>query len=111
MKKGGLVGQQEILVLAAIMNLADNAYGVSIQSEIETKTQRKMSTASIYLVLTRLTEKGFVKTRMGQATKLRGGRRKCFYDVTAKGKKEFRETLRSLMPMIAPYVSQWGMTE
>lgn len=110
MKRKSKLGQQDILVLAAIMHLGETAYGVSIKQEIETRSKQKTSTATIYLSLSRLEEKGYVKTRIGEAEPQRGGRRKCFYNVTGEGERVFRESLASLMPMVEPFAKKWGLT-
>jgi DNA-binding PadR family transcriptional regulator len=55
-------------------------------------------------VLNRLEEKGLVKSRLGEATSVRGGKRKRYYSVTSAGKagllraREVREQLWSIIP-------------
>lgn len=108
-KKKNKMGQQDLLVLAAILHLGEGAYGVSIQREIEDTSKQKTSTATVYLALSRLEERGFVSTRIGEAEPQRGGRRKCYYEITRKGEAAFRETLSSLMPMVEPFAKKWGL--
>ncbi|MEZ5346889.1 MAG: PadR family transcriptional regulator [Pyrinomonadaceae bacterium] len=108
-KKKNKLGQQDILVLAAILHLGKTAYGVSIRQEIETKTGQKTSTATVYLALNRLQDRGFVKTRIGDAEPQRGGRRKCFYEVTRKGEAVFQDALASMMPMVETFAREWGL--
>ncbi len=110
MRRKAKLGQQDILVLAAILHLGDSAYGVSIKNEIETRSKQETSTATIYLSLSRLEGKGFVTTRIGDAEPQRGGRRKCFYKITGEGEKVFKECLSSLMPMIDTFAKEWGLT-
>jgi DNA-binding PadR family transcriptional regulator len=110
MKKKAKLGQQDILVLAAILHLGEAAYGVSIKNEIETRSNQETSTATIYLSLSRLEEKGFVTSRIGDALPQRGGRRKCFYKITGEGETAFKECLSSLMPMVEPFAKEWGLT-
>ncbi len=90
MAKKNKLGQQDILVLAAILHLGENAYGVSIQSEIETRSKQETSTATVYLALNRLEGKKFVTARIGEAEPQRGDRRMCFYDITAEGEMVFK---------------------
>jgi len=40
----------------------------------------------VHAVLNRLESKGFLKSRLGEATKMRGGKRKRFYQLTIPGK-------------------------
>ena len=83
--KGTYIGEFEELVLLAIGALADEAYGVAIKDFIAEKTGRKSSIGALHSALSRLEDKGFVKTRIGEATKIRGGRRKKFYNITIGG--------------------------
>ena len=108
-KKKNKLGQQDLLVLGAILHLGDQAYGVSIQREIENRSGQSTSTATVYLALNRLEEKGYVKTKIGDAEPQRGGRRKCFYNLTGAGEKAFKESLASLMPLVEPFARKWGL--
>jgi DNA-binding PadR family transcriptional regulator len=89
----------EELVLLTIASLAADAYGVSIKEFIETRTQRIISIGTLHSTFTRLEEKDFITSYMGEPTAERGGRRKRFYEVTKSGKialyemKEFRDEL------------------
>lgn len=82
----GYLGEFEELVLLTIAVLGEDAYGVSIQSEIESRASRSISIGALHSTLTRLEEKGYLKSKMGGATQSRGGRRKRFYQVTQGGK-------------------------
>lgn len=88
--KGTYLGELEEIVLLTIAVLYDQAYGVSIVEEIETRTGRKLSLGAAYTVLLRLEEKGFVNSREGNATKTRGGRRKKLYTITSSGEQALR---------------------
>jgi DNA-binding PadR family transcriptional regulator len=65
--------EQEIL--AAVIALNGDGYGVSIQTKIEETVGRAPSLGSIYASLDRLQERGFVTCTQGEATAERGGRR------------------------------------
>jgi PadR family transcriptional regulator, regulatory protein PadR len=83
-------------LLLAIIALHPNGYGVSIQEHIRERTGREPSTGSIYASLDRLEEKGFVKTRQGEATPERGGKRKLYFTITAPGQRTLRESLQAI---------------
>jgi PadR family transcriptional regulator, regulatory protein PadR len=83
-------------LLLAILGLHPNAYGITIQDHIKTRTGREPSTGSVYASLERLEEKGFVKSRQGEATAERGGKRKLYFTVTAPGQHALRESLRAI---------------
>lgn len=82
-----MLGEFEYLLLTAAVRLADEAYGAAIRQEIETTTKRKCSIGALYTTLDRLEKKGLIKTWMGEATAVRGGRPKRMVQVTAKGMK------------------------
>ena len=82
-----MLGEFEYLLLTAAVRLGDEAYGASIRQEIENRTQRRCSIGALYTTLDRLEMKGLLKTWMGEATPVRGGRPKRMVRVTAKGVK------------------------
>lgn len=90
------LGEFEELVLLTVAALGDNAYGVSIQEDIETRCKRSISIGALHSTITRLEEKGFLKSWTGGATQERGGRSKRYFEVTQAGKKALTEakTLR-----------------
>jgi PadR family transcriptional regulator, regulatory protein PadR len=69
---------------------------VSIQEHIKERTGRELSTGSIYASLDRLEEKGFVKSRQGEATPERGGKRKLYFSITAPGRRALTESLQAI---------------
>ena len=83
-------------LLLAIIALHPNAYGVAIQEHIKERTGREPSTGSIYASLDRLEEKGFVRSRQGEATPERGGKRKLYFTITAPGRRALNESLRAI---------------
>ncbi|UII22505.1 PadR family transcriptional regulator [Fulvivirga ligni] len=81
------LGEFEELVLLMVAALHDEAYGVSILENLETKLDKRVNISAIHVALKRMEEKGFVQSRYGGITNDRGGRRKKFYVITAFGKK------------------------
>lgn len=82
--------------LLAIVALQPSAYGISIQDHIARNAGYEPSAGSIYASLDRLEEKGFVRSKQGEATRERGGRRKLYFSVTAPGQKALRELLKAV---------------
>jgi PadR family transcriptional regulator PadR len=80
-----MLGEFEYLLLTAATRLGEQAYGAAIRQEVENATGRACSIGALYTTLDRLELKGLIKTRMGDATPQRGGRRKRMVRVTAKG--------------------------
>lgn len=85
------LGELEGLVLLTITALGENAYGVSIQQDLEDRCRRTISIGALHSTITRLEEKGLLKSWLGGATQERGGRSKRYYDITPSGKKVLQE--------------------
>jgi len=83
-----MLGEFEYLVLSSAARLGSGAYGVTIGDEIERVTGRRCSIGALYTTIDRLEKKGFLQTRMGEATSERGGRRKRQVRLTAEGRRE-----------------------
>jgi PadR family transcriptional regulator PadR len=91
-----MLGELEQQLMLATLRLRDNAYGISIQDTIEERTGHNYSIGSIYAALNRLEEKGFVKSRQGEPTPERGGRRKMYFELTGTGAKALNQSLSAL---------------
>jgi DNA-binding PadR family transcriptional regulator len=102
--KGTNLGEFEELVLLTIAALVNDAYSVAICDELEKYADRSVKLGVVHAVLNRLEEKGYVKSQLGEATQVRGGKRKRYYTVTNAGKaaiiraKEVRDQLWSIIP-------------
>jgi PadR family transcriptional regulator, regulatory protein PadR len=86
------LGELEELVLLTVAVLGQEAYGVSIQKEIASRSNRRITIGGLHSTITRLEEKGFLKSWIGGATAERGGRSKRFYEITSLGRKAVSET-------------------
>ncbi len=89
MKKFQL-GEFEEIVILTIGILNNEAYSVSIKDEIETRLSRNVSMGAMHTALKRLEDKGYLKSFAGEATEERAGRPKCYFEITALGKKAMR---------------------
>src|SRR5688572_20475992 len=97
----------EELVLLMVAALHDEAYGVSVLENLEGELDRKLNISAIHVALTRMEEKGYVKSRFGGITEDRGGRRKKYYVITALGKRMLDEqyALRTSLYKQIPKIS------
>lgn len=86
------LGEFEELVLLTVATLGDNAYGVSIQQDIQERCNRNISIGALHSTISRLEEKGLLKSWLGGATQERGGRSKRYFDITNSGKSALTET-------------------
>jgi|SRR5687768_1548388 len=102
--KGTNLGEFEEIVLLTIAALVNDAYSVSICDELAKNLGRPAKLGVVHSVLNRLEDKGYVKSKLGEATSARGGKRKRFYTVTNGGKaaliksRELRDQLWDRIP-------------
>lgn len=81
------LGQFEQIVLLAVLQLREDAYGMRIRLEIKDRTNRDVSLGAVYTTLERLEAKGFVSSCVGEPTPERGGRAKKYFKVKAAGQR------------------------
>jgi len=106
MKKYQL-GEFEEVVMLTVGILHNDAYGVSIKKEIESRLSRNVSVGALQTALRRLEQKGYLKSRDGEATQERAGRPKRYFQITAYGKKamEYSKSTRdSLWEAIPKFI-------
>jgi PadR family transcriptional regulator, regulatory protein PadR len=100
------LGEFEELILTMVAALQDEAYGASITTEIEQRLSREVTLSAVHVTLYRLEDKGYIKSKVGGATKERGGRRKRIYTITSAGlsilkaMKEARIDLWKMVPQL-----------
>jgi len=92
--KGDKLGEFEEFALLAVHALKDGTYGVPVQQYMEKQTGRVVTMGAVYAALARLEEKGYVRSVLGDATPVRGGKRKRQYEATAAGIKALHELKR-----------------
>lgn len=85
-------GEFEQLVLLSILQLKDNAYGMSIRRDIEDRTERRTALGAVYTTLERLEAKGYVSSWTSSPTPKRGGRAKRIFQVRPLGKAALRNS-------------------
>src|SRR5437867_2652368 len=93
------LGEFEQIVLLAVLRLGDDAYGVPIRLEIETRTGRSITVGALYRTLDRLEAKGYVASSFSDPTPQRGGRSKRYFKVRAPGLRTLRASRESLAAM------------
>ena len=90
----------EQLVLLALLSLeGDAAYGMNIRRVLLENAGRDVSVPTVYSALDRLESKGFVSSRLGEATRERGGRAKKLFDVEPSGVRALEESRQTLETM------------
>jgi PadR family transcriptional regulator PadR len=100
------LGEFEEVVLLTIAILQGEAYGIAIIDEMEKRLNRKVSIGALQTVMRRLENKGLLRSAFGEATKIRGGKRKRYFTLTKEGHrvlleaKEQRLALWSAIPKV-----------
>ena len=101
MGRSARLGHFEREILMALVRLRENAYGVTIRQEVEKRTGRTVAVGAIYTALGRLERKGYVSSRMGAATAVRGGRAKKYFAINASGVEALNEARVSLQGAVS----------
>lgn len=93
------LGEFEQLVLFALVDLEDEAYGAAIGRSIERRTGRSVSAGALYTGLERLRTRGLVSAEVGEPTARRGGRRRKYYRLEPAGALELSRSVRLMRSM------------
>ena len=102
------LGEFEQLVLLALLRLGPESYGASLRREIESRTGRALSISAVYVTLDRLEDKGLVRSRIGEPTPERGGRRKKHYALLPSGRRAVARAYRTFKVMVDGLEGQLG---
>ena len=94
-----VLGEFEQIVMLALLRLGSDAYGATVCAEIEKRSGRGVSVSAVHTTLERLEQKGLVKSRIGEPTPQRGGKRKRHYEMAPLGLKALQASYRSLRNM------------
>lgn len=117
MAKHDSIGQFEQLVLTAVLNLREDAYGVTIHAKVaELARPKAVSLGAVYVTLDRLEDKGFVSSWLSEPVAARGGRAKRCYRMEALGERALQESavtaqriFDSLVEVLGKdWARQWG---
>ena len=95
----GYLGEFEQLILFALLQLGDDAYGVTIREAIEERTGKTVSAGAIYTVLGRLEERGLVRSRTEAPVEGRMGRPRKYYRLRPDGARALKESYATIQAM------------
>jgi len=93
------LGEFEEIVMLTVGILDENAYGLAIKEEIETRLKRPVSMGALHTGLYRLEQKGYLKSKLGKPTNVRGGKPKRFFAVTNGGQKALKKAMESRLQL------------
>jgi DNA-binding PadR family transcriptional regulator len=77
--------RREEQILLIIGHLQNDAYLVAIREYLSKITGKKWSIGAVHIPLRRLERAGFIESYLGEATAVRGGRKKKIYTLTKQG--------------------------
>jgi DNA-binding PadR family transcriptional regulator len=85
MSKGAFLGSFEEIVLLALIQVGEGAYGMTIRREIEQRSGRSVSIGAVYATLDRLQTKGYISSRLADPSAARRGRARRYFKIGAEG--------------------------
>ena len=101
MPRADLLGPFEQLVLAAVLALKDDAYGVTIHQKVEELARpKRIGLGAVYVTLDRLEDKGLVSSWLSNPTAERGGRAKRHYQLEAAGQRALQGSAATAQRML-----------
>jgi PadR family transcriptional regulator PadR len=80
-----LLTKQEELILLAIFQIKEDSCLLNIREILVRNTGKDWAFASLYLSLENLQKKGFVQTRRGTPSAVRGGKAVNYYEISKQG--------------------------
>jgi PadR family transcriptional regulator PadR len=101
MLKEDIPGSFEQLVLLAVLRLKDQAYGMTVRTELENRTGQPVSLGAVYTTLERLEGKGYLTSRSTAGGAEREGRARRFFSVEKSGLEALQRALDVLDRMRA----------
>ena len=94
-----LPGAFEQMVLLALLRLKEDAYGMTVRRQIESRTGRAVTLGAVYATLGRLETKGYVVSRLVDPCRpatTRDRRARRFFAVQPAGLAALQESLQAL---------------
>jgi len=96
---GETLGDLQQLALLAALRLGADGYGAEIQQELERTAGRAVTLSTVYVTMERLERRGYVRSWLGDATPVRGGKPKRYYALTAPGLAALRQAHEEMTRM------------
>ena len=97
MRTKAFLGEFEHMVLLAVLQLKDRAYGPGISRILEERAGREVSHGALYATLDRLEQKGFLEWAIEAATSRHQGNRQRRFTVTPAGIKALTVSREALV--------------
>jgi DNA-binding PadR family transcriptional regulator len=97
--KGRHLGEFEQMIVAVVLRLGDEAYGVPIIETIEELTGREVRSGALSVTLDRMEKKGLIRSRLGDPTEGRGGRPRRYVEITPAGLEAAAEARDAMLTL------------
>jgi len=97
--KGEYLGEFEQMVLLALLRLKENAYGVTVRKEIQSRTDRRVAIGAVYACLERLERKGYVTASISDPQPVPGGRSRKYFEFTRAGAEALQQSREMVQRM------------
>lgn len=85
----------EEIVLLAIWNLKEDAYGVNIKKTVHELMGKEYFYNTLYTTFDQLIRKELIIKGFGEPTPVRGGKRKVFFQLTKDGQRALNEAYKN----------------
>jgi PadR family transcriptional regulator PadR len=92
--KSKFISRTEEYVLLSVWRLKENAYAVTVRSDLSRTTGKTWAFGALFIILNRLEKKGFLESRLSDPTPKRGGKSKRYYTLSAQGAEILDEVKR-----------------
>jgi len=92
------LGEFEVLVLLAVLHLADEAFPPAVRAEIERRAKRPVARGAVYVTLDRLEAKRLLASTSDTAES-RPGRPRRAYRVSPRGLRAVKQALAAVERM------------
>ncbi len=92
--KGTFLGEFEEVVLLSVFVTDEEAYANLVKRQVEKHTDRNINLSAIHSALYRMERKGFLESQLADATPRRGGKKKRYFSISAKGIEALNEMRR-----------------
>jgi DNA-binding PadR family transcriptional regulator len=99
MTRSSYLGAFEEIVLLALVQVGEGAYGMTVRREIEERSGRSVSIGAVYSTLDRLERKGYVSSRLADPDAVRRGRARRYFQIEQAGEEALhrsREVVSSM---------------
>lgn len=93
------IGEFEQMVLLAVLQRREDAYGISVYDELARHTKRPVARGAVYMTLDRLEKKGLLRSTLSAPTAERGGRAKRCYALTRPALHALRASRHTLLSL------------